>query len=166
MSQKLKKTPPRLPQVFQKYAPPLYLVTICTLERRAILANPEVHESFREFGERGQEFLIGVGRYVIMPDHLHAFVRIGGDVSLSRWVKGLKRTLDKTLESSGHTATTIPGCLINSFWQPGSFDHLLRHSESYADKWHYVAMNPVRAGLVSSPGDWPFRGEIVLIDRA
>src|ERR1043166_2122317 len=104
MPQKLKKTPPRLAQVFQKYDPPLYLVTICTLERRAILANPEVHESFRTFGERGREFLIGVGRYVIMPDHIHAFVRIGGDVSLSRWVKGLKRTMDKTLEFSGRTA--------------------------------------------------------------
>ena len=45
-------------------------------------------------------------------------------------------------------------------WQNGFFDHLLRGGESYAEKWNYVRMNPVRAGLVEQPEDWPFAGEI------
>ena len=43
---------------------------------------------------------------------------------------------------------------------------LLRSDESYAQKWNYVRENPVRAGLVSKAGDWPYSGEIVVIDRA
>jgi len=50
-------------------------------------------------------------------------------------------------------------------WQPGFFDHLLRHDESYAEKWLYVRDNPVREHLVAKWDDWPYHGEIVVIDR-
>jgi hypothetical protein len=46
---------------------------------------------------------------------------------------------------------------LSSFWQPGAFDHLLRGTESYERKWHYVWQYPVRAGLVSHPEDWPYQ---------
>lgn len=51
----------------------------------------------------------------------------------------------------GRKASSIISCATN---------------ESYAEKWEYVRQNPVRAKLVSAPEDWPFCGEIVLIDRA
>jgi putative transposase len=51
-------------------------------------------------------------------------------------------------------------------WQPGFFDHVLRNDESYAQKWEYIRDNPVRAGLVAEWHQWPYQGEIVLIDRA
>ena len=50
-------------------------------------------------------------------------------------------------------------------WQPGFFDHLMRSSESYTEKWNYVRQNPVRAGLVNNPDHWEFQGEITVIDR-
>jgi len=46
------------------------------------------------------------------------------------------------------------------------FDHLIRSTESYVQKWDYVRENPVRAGLVSRREDWPFQGEIVEIGHA
>jgi putative transposase len=165
VQQKFKKTPPRLKEVFQRYNPPLYLVTVCTFLRQRILACPEIHLAFRVYAADGQKRGIAVGRYVIMPDHLHAFLRTGGEVTLSRWVKGMKRHLGSYLESLGHQPATIPEGRLRSFWQPGSFDHLLRHSESYAQKWEYVWQNPVRAGLVDRPEAWPYQGEIVLIDQ-
>src|SRR5882724_7147715 len=45
-------------------------------------------------------------------------------------------------------------------WQSGFFDHLIRHSESYAEKWEYVCRNPVRAGFVKDCQEWPWQGEI------
>jgi len=48
-------------------------------------------------------------------------------------------------------------------WQEGFFDHVLRTAESYSQKWDYVRMNPVRAGLCDEPGEWPYQGEIVSI---
>ena len=102
------------------------------------------------------EFNVALGRYVIMPDHLHFFVRGDQSFVLGTWVKGLKRAI---LEA-------FPGQSKASFWQPGFFDHLLRNDESYAQKWGYVRQNPVRAGLVKFAEDWPHQAEIVYIDRA
>src|SRR4029077_13534604 len=51
-------------------------------------------------------------------------------------------------------------------WQPGFFDHVLRNDESYSQKWEYVRENPVRAGLVVRADEWPYQGELVVIDRA
>ena len=50
-------------------------------------------------------------------------------------------------------------------WQPGFFDRILRSQESYAEKWNYVREKPVRAGLVQTAHDWPYQGEIAVIDR-
>jgi hypothetical protein len=48
-------------------------------------------------------------------------------------------------------------------WQEGFFDHLLRSGDSYGEKWEYVRLNPVRAGLSKSPEEWPYQGEITYL---
>jgi putative transposase len=165
MERKIKQTPPRLPFVFQNYTAPLYFVTFNTLFRRPLLACDEVHQAFRDYAERGFSFHVATGRYVLMPDHVHVFVRIGGDMKLRRWESGLKQRLGKVLAQLGHKPATHPQSKLESFWQPGFFDHLLRNNESYSEKWDYVWRNPVRAGLVAKPEDWPFQGEVHVIDR-
>ncbi len=67
--------PARLERIFQIYDPPLYFVTFCTAQRRKKLANDVVHRAFVEYAERGDGHNVAVGRYVIMPDHVHLFVR-------------------------------------------------------------------------------------------
>jgi putative transposase len=47
-----------------------------------------------------------------------------------------------------------------NIWQEEFFDHVLRSSESYSQKWDYVRENPVRGGLVVSSDQWPWQGEI------
>ena len=149
--------PPRLAAVFQKYDPPLFFVTVCCADRKRLLANEAVHAAFREFATRGQrDRHIAVGRYVLMPDHLHVFVCGSAEFRVEQWVRVLKTVLGKKLQELRHDP---------EFWQRGFFDHLVRHSESYAEKWEYVRQNPARAGLVSRVEDWPYQGEIVAIDR-
>jgi putative transposase len=100
------------------------------------------------------DFGIAVGRYVILPDHLHFFVGLPDNLKLGDWIGTLKRVLTRSLERSGSS---------DPIWQRGFFDHVLRSNESYAEKWSYVRENPVRAGLVENVDDWPFYGEIVNI---
>jgi hypothetical protein len=47
-----------------------------------------------------------------------------------------------------------------TIWQEHFFDHMLRSSESYSQKWDYVRQNPVRAGLVASADERPWQGEV------
>jgi len=146
-----------LARIFQSYGAPLFFVTICTLHRRKIPSLDAAHNAVLLYGTRAtKEFNVALGRYVIMPDHLHLFVRGDQNFVLGNWVKGLKRAILKTLPSQSQT----------SFWQPGFFDHLLRSDESHAQKWEYIRQNPVRAGLVRSGKDWRYQGETVRIDRA
>lgn len=49
-------------------------------------------------------------------------------------------------------------------WQKDFFDHVLRNQESLAEKWLYARQNPVRAGFVSDPDDWPYQGEICRLE--
>jgi hypothetical protein len=93
------------------------------------------------------------GRYVIMPDHIHLFVAFPATgITLSKWIKSLRSVLGKELLRVG---------VQKPHWQEGFFDHLLRSSESYSEKWEYVRMNPVRARLCAEPEDWPYQGELV-----
>jgi len=150
------RVPPRLARIFQNN--PVYFVTFCTHRRKAILASGTVAGAFRDFAMRAySEHNVAVGRYVIMPEHIHLFVCGPDDFVLGRWIGSLKQALTKSI-TCGRGDRPI--------WQRGFFDHLLRNDESYSQKWDYVHENPVRAGLVASVDDWPYSGEIVIIDRA
>ena len=132
---------------------PVYFLTACTYARQATLANVGIHQAFRRFAKTARDHDVLVGRYVIMPDHLHLFAAFAPlSPPLSEWFKGLKRALAEELK---RTALRAP------FWQRGFFDHILRSEESYKQKWRYVRDNPVRAGLVAMAEDWPWQGEIV-----
>jgi REP element-mobilizing transposase RayT len=120
---------------------PIYFVTACTQNRRNILATPAIHEILLCFGQEGPSHGAWIGAYVIMPDHLHVFVATDDEqIAISAWMKSLKNTISKTLRENG---------VAPPHWQKTFFDHLLRSSESYSEKWKYVRENPVRAGTCS-----------------
>ncbi|PYL15128.1 MAG: hypothetical protein DMF46_07120 [Verrucomicrobia bacterium] len=140
----------RLEYTFQRL--PIYFVTACTHERRPILNNGDIHTRFIEFGKEGADNGDWLGAYVLMADHLHAFVVIDDErTTLSTWMKSLKNTISKVLRGNG---------ILSPHWQKGFFDHILRSGNLCAEKWEYVRDNPVRAGLVEKWNEWPFVGEI------
>src|SRR5205814_5548652 len=114
--------------------------------------NDAVHKAFTAYAKVAGSRGVSVGRYVLMPDHMHLFVQMGIDRPLSQWVRLLKRKVSQAIER------------VPPHWQEGFFDHLIRHSESYGQKWAYVYDNPVRAGLIAAPENWPWQGEIVTIE--
>ena len=132
---------------------PVYFLTAVTHERRKILADADTHEAFRGFCTAAHDRGVLVGRYVLMPDHLHVFVCIPpGTMGLSAWMKALKNSLSKHWRELG---------IVTPHWQKGFFDHLLRSEESHTEKWKYVRENPVRAGLCPTAEEWPFAGQIM-----
>jgi REP element-mobilizing transposase RayT len=132
---------------------PIYFITACAYNRRRFLDQSDINEAFIQFGARAQEHGVWVGRYVIMPDHIH--LAFGPEaMPVSRWMKSLKKAISKVLTN----ATLRP-----PHWQKGFFDHVIRSHESYDQKWSYVRDNPVRAGLVRSAEEWPYAGEISIL---
>lgn len=155
MDQKIPGRPPHLKTIFRKFDPPLYFITICTHNRRKILATDLFHDHFVSFMKRKGDQGVACGEYVIMPDHIHLFLRIDPHkYQLGRTVGFIKKSLSKPLREEG---VPMP------HWQPDYFDHVLRSAESYSEKWNYVRENPVRAELVECPDEWKYQGMIIPI---
>jgi REP element-mobilizing transposase RayT len=159
----IKDRPRRLKLIY--VGQPLFFVTFCTRDRRRISSLDRAQIALEEYGRIAiEQFNVGLGRYVIMPDHVHLFVRGDSDFKMSVWVDGLKRAISVALLKEAQ-ATRLP-LQQTTLWQPGFFDHILRSDESYAEKWNYVRDNPVRAGLVNEADEWRYQGEVVRIERA
>ena len=106
----IKGRPPRLEQILQTYAPPLFFITICAIHRQKIGDLEAAHHAFETYARRVRdEFGVAVGRYLIMPDDMHFFVRGSGDFNLTQWVNGLKRAVSVALGATKK----------RPLWQPG-----------------------------------------------
>jgi putative transposase len=133
---------------------PIYFITTCTHNRLPVLAQPEATDILRtEWHQALDRHGWAIGRYVIMPDHVHFFGKPAVEAKplsefMNRWKEWTSKGLAKRF-------TITP-----PIWQPEFFDHILRSSESYSEKWLYVQNNPVRAGLCPDAEKWPYQGFI------
>ena len=126
--------------------------TAATFDRKRILDNEIAHATLRSIWKKSGE-INGwyVVDYLLMPDHIHFFAQSAMESDpMGKWVKMWKSTSAREWIKKG--ASSVP------IWQDEYFDHYLRSGESYSQKWEYVENNPVRAGLVTNPEEWPFKG--------
>jgi len=133
---------------------PTYFITSCTKGRAMVLACEDVASILiNEWnGARNRHGWV-IGRYVVMPDHVHFFCAPELDSKpLSAFMGFWKEWTSKAISQRLH--------LTGALWQEEFFDHLLRSAESYSQKWDYVRENLIRAGLVTSAENWPWQGEI------
>ena len=87
---------------------------------------------------------------VVTPDHVHLVLTAcsdeNGPTTLKEILQKLKsesaHRINKFLDRKGHV------------WQDESFDHVLRREEGIGAKLEYIAQNPVRAGLVTTPDEY------------
>jgi REP element-mobilizing transposase RayT len=140
---------------------PIYFITICTKNRRAILAQDQASKILiSEWDAARKRHAWAVGRYVIMPDHVHFFCRPELSArKLSEFIGAWKSWTSRGIHALGkpRSATAATAAAL---WQREFFDHVLRSHESYSEKWNYVFDNPVRARLVSTAREWKYAGEI------
>ena len=125
-------------------------VTVCTHQRRALLARPEIHALLRAVWTEIAEWQ--VGHYVLMLDHLHFLCVPASPESpaLARWVKYWKSVATRRWP---HMAEKPP-------WQLDFWDTQLRRGDHYAAKWEYIRHNPVRHDHVARAEDWPLQGKV------
>jgi putative transposase len=146
----VRKRPVHLPSIAKRNRSSIQFVTVCVKGRRPILGNDQAHTLFRSVLRDDSVFR--VGRYVIMPDHVHLFCAPNTYPAepLSKWVKYWKSRFTSAWENDS----------TGKLWQRDFWDRELRTGESYSEKWAYVRENPVRAGLVVTSDQWPYAGEL------
>ena len=145
-----RKHPARQPVYNSENRANIVFVTICTRKRQTILANDTAHKIIRQAWSAADHW--AVGRYVIMPDHIHLFCAPAtyDHLSIKRWIAFWK----------AKTSLTWPTANQRPIWQIDAWDTQLRTGDSYSAKWAYVRNNPIRHQLVARAEDWPYQGEM------
>jgi putative transposase len=145
-----RKTPVHMPIAEQRGRTAIIFITVCSKKRKSILPRSDVHDLLMDAWRQGDAWL--VGRYVIMPDHIHLFCAPGrlDAPDLKRWIQYWRSMVSRSWPRPDE----------QPIWQKFFWDTQLRRGENYTSKWEYVRNNPVRAGLCESPEDWPFQGEM------
>ncbi len=120
-----------------------YLITVCATPRGvdqlcATGTATRVIESVLFRQERGEWHVLAC---VVMPDHVHLLVGLPPTTDLRRLMAAFKRYLAR---------------LHHVRWQRDFFEYRLRGSDLVAVTLEYLRQNPVRAGLVRTPEDWPY----------
>jgi REP element-mobilizing transposase RayT len=91
--------------------------------------------------------LFDLHAFVVMANHVH--VLLTPKVPLARITRGLKRF-------TAARANQILRRTGMRFWQEESFDHWVRDETEFYRVMNYIERNPVKAGLVGKPEDWPW----------
>ena len=179
-------------------------VTVVTGKRNAMLADKAVQDCIVAAWKAAADWL--VGRYVIMPDHIHFFCAPATypPPDFHRWMKQWKAQVSRSfpiglragrahgrvalvatgtpadtshgrvaLVATGNgadaaaTSAALPNVSLSRpppLFQRDCWDRQLRTGESYAQKWEYVRNNPVRKGLVAHADEWPYQGQMNVLE--
>jgi putative transposase len=85
--------------------------------------------------------------WVIMSNHVHVLLR--PQVPLHKALMNVK-------SASARAANAILGSAGSHFWQDESYDHWVRDDRERSSIIRYIHNNPVKAGPVRNPEDWPW----------
>lgn len=149
-----RKKPAHFPTIEAGFRSIIIFLTVCTNRRRPLLANDQAARLIVTALQAANFWR--VGRYVIMPDHIHLFCAPNTfpPQPLKNWVCFWRN----------HVTRAWPRRDQTPIWQRDYWDRQSRRSESYAEKWHYVVNNPLRHGYVHRAEEWPYQGELNVLE--
>jgi REP element-mobilizing transposase RayT len=87
--------------------------------------------------------------YVVMANHFHVLLKPKEGVTMSSITKRIKG-------ATSREANKLLGRTGQPFWQDESFDHWCRNGSELFRVIRYIENNPVKAGLVDKPENWPW----------
>ena len=86
--------------------------------------------------------------WVLMPDHVHWLLQLGGGEDLDVVVARLKSASARKANAAlGRTAP---------LWERAYHDHAVRSEQTMEEIARYVVANPLRSGLVERIGQYPY----------
>jgi REP element-mobilizing transposase RayT len=120
------------------------------------LKDPRIAASIVETIHRGDSVLgyFILHAFVIMPNHVHLLIT--PKTSVPRITNGIKG-------STSHQANALLSREGQHFWQDESFDHWVRSTKEFDKIRGYIENNPVSAGLVGKPQDWPWSSSSTIV---
>jgi REP-associated tyrosine transposase len=128
-----------------------YFLTFVAYERNDRFRSANVvalalEQVARAAGEKQFEIIV----HCFMPDHLHLVVEGRTNNSDLKAFAKLAKQYCGYYYARAHRGARL--------WQKGMNDHIIRDDVDLLERVRYVVNNPVAAGLVARPEDYPFLG--------
>jgi putative transposase len=83
--------------------------------------------------------------YVLMPEHVHLLVNEPPSILVAQLLKAFKQITSRKLKGQRE-----------KFWQERYHDSNVHGEDERSEVIRYIHRNPVKRGLVASPGDYPW----------
>ncbi|NCA83856.1 MAG: transposase [Opitutae bacterium] len=134
-----------------------YFFTVTLLERRRTLLVDHI-DGLRDAVRRvRRRYPFAIDAWVVLPDHLHCVWSLPpGDAGYpTRW-RLIKLLFVKALPKTERLSAVRQRRGERGIWQRRYWEHTIRDEEDYRRHVEYVHFNPVRHGLVTRVGDWPY----------
>ena len=134
-----------------------YFLTICTFNRMRVFVEDEaVRLVMVELARTSNDERFAVIAYCFMPDHIHLLAEGTHPASDFREFARIfkQRSAFRWKERHG-----------SALWQRSYYEHVLRNEEDTIGVARYLLENPVRAGLVERPEDYPYLGSLTVSVR-
>jgi REP-associated tyrosine transposase len=144
--------PPRI-RGFDYIGRQRYFLTFCTFRRHKTFHDLSIAaQVLLQFRQDARRSGFAILAYCLMPDHAHLLLEgTTRKADLRRFVKRAK-------QRTGQMCRRVIG---RPLWQEGYYDRVLRTEDDSIAVARYILENPVRAGLVRSPADYPLLGSDV-----
>jgi putative transposase len=127
-----------------------FFVTSVANGRRPLFKKEEVARLFLDVlqGYRGQGRYL-LHEFVVMPDHFHVIITPAADVPLEKAGQYIKGGFSFRVKKELSFRSLV--------WQEKGFtNHRIRDAEDYQKHREYIHQNPVKAGLVKTPSEYPY----------
>ena len=103
--------------------------------------------------------------WVVMPNHCHVMIEPLEGFPLGKIVLSWKNYTARFInEFNGRTGVRRSRGSAQ-VWQREYWDRFIRDERHFAGAREYITMNPVKAGLVARPEDWPWSSAKVRIEH-
>jgi putative transposase len=126
-----------------------FFTTSATWERRPILQSHPLCDLLLEvIHENRAKQNFQIHEFVFMPDHVHLILTPAPLVPLEKAMQFVK---------GGFSHRAKKEMLFQGeIWQSGYHDHRIQDANDYANHVEYIHLNPVKAGRVEKPEDYPY----------
>ena len=133
-----------------------YFFTVTLADRRSSFLIDHVPALRAAFRTCRRERPFRIDAIVVLPDHLHAiFTLPQGDADFSARWRRIKGHFSSHMITSGAFARRHSNDDF-ALWQRRFWEHTIRNEADFARHVDYIHFNPVKHGLVTRVGDWPY----------
>jgi putative transposase len=121
----------------------LHAINVNCFRKRTIFDTAEPRDTFLNIlEETRRRYLFHVVAYAVMPTHIHLLISEPQTGKVAMVMQVVKQRFSRTR------------ILDEEVWESRYFDFNVYSPRKIEEKINYIHMNPVTAGLVTTPADW------------